>query len=223
MTGEHWTQALTASLSLSKRCADWTCSAASELSDFLVSGWRTLTPEKMKFLYTIMALLALAHATQAGESSLTITYQPLDGLGAGRIFVHPVTCHDWYSSSGQATAIGLISAPNIPPTNNKQATEDLNLASVCGVKFYTSDLGHPKAALSVTMDCRKFLIPKRSGYPRKEIIRACLECLRRCLPDKLLKTRVTLKATEVDLNWMRPIIEKFNEHDRSKPFKILGG
>ena len=177
----------------------------------------------MKLLHAIIALIALTLPTQAGESSLTITYQPLDGLGAGRIFVHSVTCHDWYSSSGQATAIGLISAPNIPPANNKNATEDLNLASVCGVNFFTSDLGDPKAAPGITMDCTQFVVPKRFGYPRQEIVRACLECLRRCLPDTLLKTPVTLKATKIDMIWMKLILEEFNEHDRSKPFQIAGG
>jgi hypothetical protein len=155
----------------------------------------------------------------AGESSLTITYQPLDGLGSDSIQIAQVTCHDWYASSGMPTQIGLISAPNVPPTNNrKEAIEDLNLASVCGVKFETSELGDPKATLGLALDATKFSLPQRFNHPREQILRACLECLRRCLPDKLLKTPVTLKCNDADREWMSKIVTDFNAHDRAKVF-----
>jgi hypothetical protein len=155
----------------------------------------------------------------AGESSLTITYQPLDGLSSDSIQIAQVTCHDWYASSGMPTQIGLISAPNVPPTNNpKEAVEDLNLASVCGVKFETSDLGDPKAALGLTLDASKFRVPKRFSHPQEQILRACLECLRRCLPDKLRKTPVTLKCDDVDRERMTKVVADFNAHDRAKVF-----
>jgi hypothetical protein len=173
----------------------------------------------MKFHILIATLIALAQPLLAGESSLTLTFQPLDGLGSGEITISSVTCHDWYSHSGQATAIGLISAPNIPPTNNpKEATENLNIASVCGVHFYTSDIGDPKAALELTMDGTKFVIPGRFGHPREKIIRSCLECLRRCLPEKLSRTPLTLKTSEADKIWMNEIVREFNAHDRKKVF-----
>jgi len=176
----------------------------------------------MKSLPLIVILYVLLQPLFAGESALTKTFQPFFwlGAGAGVPIITEVTCHDWYTSSGRPTAIGLISAPNIPPTNNPaEATEDLNLASVCGVYFYTSDIGNPKAALSVTMDCTKFVKPpKRYGDPRRSVFRASLECLRRTLPDKLFKTPVTLKASDADMKWMSAIIREFNEHDRSKEF-----
>lgn len=164
-------------------------------------------------------LLAMTRVAIGGESSLTVTYQPLDGLASGGIIIAHVTCHDWYSHSGQATAIGLISAPNVPPTNNpKDATENLNLASVCGVLFSASDLGDPTAALELTLDATKFVIPERFGHPRENIIRSCLECLRRCLPEKLRKTPVTLKAADSDKDWMGKIVREFNKHDQRTVF-----
>jgi len=145
--------------------------------------------KRLLFLSLLFVRCALG-----GESSLTVTYQPLDGLGSGAIHISQVTCHDWFSHSGQATQIGLISAPNVPPTNNrKEATEDLNLASICGLRFYASDICDPKAALELTMDASKFVVSRRFDHPREDIVRACLECLRRCLPDKLLKTPIALK------------------------------
>ena len=176
----------------------------------------------MKSLPLIVILSVLLQPLFAGESALTKTFQPFDGLGAGAgvPIITEVTCHDWYTHSGMPTAIGLISAPNIPPTNNPaEATDDLNLASICGVKFFTSDMGNPKAPLSVTMDCMKFVKPpKRYLQDRAIIIRASLECLRRTLPDKLIKTPVTLKAGDADMKWMSAIIREFNEHDSSKEF-----
>lgn len=173
----------------------------------------------MKRFVTFAALVAMTLAALGGESSLTITYQPLDGLGSGKISISQVTCHDWYAHSGTATAIDLISAPNVPPTNNpKKATENLNLASVCGVRFYASDIGDPKAALELTMDVTKLVIPGRFDHSRENIIRSCLECLRLCLPEKLRDTPVTLIAANADKSWISEIVCEFNAHDRKKVF-----
>lgn len=167
----------------------------------------------------LAAALFLVRAAFAGESSLTVTYQPLDGLGSGSIRIAQVTCHDWYSHSGQATQLGLISAPNVPPTNNpKEATENLNLASVCGLRFGSSDLGNTKVALSLMMDATGFKVPGRFGHAREDIVRATLECLRLCLPERLQNTHVTLKCSETDKPWMEKILSEFNAHDRSKVF-----
>ena len=173
----------------------------------------------MKLIATIAIIISIPRALLGGESSLTSTYQPLDGLGSGEITISQVTCHDWYSHSGQATSISLISVPNVPPTNNpKEATENLNLASVCGVRFGSSDIGDPKVALELTIDVTKFVIPKRFGHPRENIIRACLECLRRCLPNNLRHTPLTLRASDEDLPWVSEIVREFNAHDRTKAF-----
>jgi hypothetical protein len=168
--------------------------------------------------FAVTTLSVISLATFAGESSLTTTYQPLDGLGSGEIAIVAVTCHDWYSHSGQPTAVGLISAPNVPPTNNaKQATANLNLASLSGVRFETSDLGDPSAHLELIMNATQ-LKASETGYPRENIIRASLECLRRCLPAKLQNTPLTLQATEADKKWLSEIVREFNSHVRSKVF-----
>jgi hypothetical protein len=163
-----------------------------------------------------IALLLLASNILAGESSLTVTYQPLDGLGSGEVQVCRVLCHDWYSHSGQPTAIGLISARNVPPTNNpKQATDDLNLASACGLHFSCGDI---ELVQELFLDATKFKLSEGRGYEREVIIRASLECLRRCLPPKLIKTPLKLQASEADKAWLTVIVNEFNKHDRSKVF-----
>lgn len=172
-------------------------------------------------LRILLASTALAAVVHASESSLTATYQPLDGLGAGRIFITRVVCHD--HAPGNGSAIGLISAANVPPTNAPgTATENLNLASVCGVRFDPGDLGNRKAPRKLVMDCSKLVEPPKrfSGYPREHIIRTCLECLRRCLPEELLDTPVTLLASNANRKWLEPIIREFNAHDRGQPFPL---
>lgn len=130
----------------------------------------------MKLSVFITVVITTALMLLRGEPSLTITYQPLDGLGSGEITISQVTCHDGYSHSGMATAIGLISIPNISPTNKpEKVTENLNMASACGVQFFASDIGDPKAALELSMDVTNFMIPKRFGHSRENIIRSCLE------------------------------------------------
>jgi iron complex outermembrane receptor protein len=110
----------------------------------------------------------------------------------------------------------LISVANIPPTNNpKEATENLNLASVCGVQFSCGDI---EQISELTFDATRFAIPKRFNHPREDIVRACLECLRRCLPDKLLQTPVTLKSSKENKSWLSEIVRQFNERDRTKVF-----
>jgi hypothetical protein len=165
---------------------------------------------------SIITSLLLSIAAQAGEPMLTTTFQPLDGLGAGTIRIAEVTCHDWYGPSGQLTAIGLISSPNVPPTNNpKEGKEDLNLASTCGLRFVCGDI---ETTLELTLDATSFAVPKRFGHSPEDILRASLECLRRCLPEKLRRTAVTLRAADANKDWMGKIIAEFNVHDRTKVF-----
>jgi hypothetical protein len=172
----------------------------------------------MQRVISISLLIGIPHLLLGGESSLTTTYQPLDGLRSGAIIITQVACHDWYSHSGQPTAISLISAPNVPPTNNpKEATENLNLASACGFRFGCGDID---ATRELTFDATDFEIPKRFDHPREQIVRACLECLRRCLPEKLLNTPVMLKASESEKEWLSKIVSEFNTHDRRKVFFI---
>lgn len=154
----------------------------------------------------------------AGESALTKTYQPLEGLGNVKIHIVEVTCHDWYGHGSQPTAIGLISARNVPPTNNpKEAKEDLNLASLCGLRFSAGDIEFTE---EVTLDATAFKITPELGYPREDVLKASLECLRRCLPPKLMKTPLTLKTSKEHQGWMGKIIAGFNAHDRKKVFFV---
>ena len=167
----------------------------------------------------LVASFMLVRAALAGESTLTVTYQPLDALGSGSIHIAQVTCHDWYSHSGQATQIGLISAPNIPPTNNpKEATENLNLASICGLRIFASAIENPQAAPTLTLDASRFSIPDRVAHSREDILRSTLECLRRCLPAQLRQVPVVFKCGEADKPWLEAIISEFNAHDRSKVY-----
>ena len=162
----------------------------------------------------------LVRSAVAGESALTTTYQPLDGLGSGRIAIVPVTCHHWYSHSA-SSAVDLIATRNVPPTDNPaEAHKDLNLASVCGVKFTTSDLGAQGVTPMITMDASGFILPKRFAHPKEEIIRASLECLRLCIPEKLRTTPVTLKCKDADKEWISKIVSEFNVQPRTKVFYV---
>jgi hypothetical protein len=168
----------------------------------------------MKSLLTAIIHLCISVIALAGESSLTKTFQPLDGLGAGEIFIVEVTCHDWSSHSGQPTAIGLISAKNVPPTNSEKATEDINLASTSHIYFGCQDIEAKVPNLIMAAD--NFVAA--GGRPKESILRASLECLRRVLPAKLLKTELTFTSSLEDREWMSKLISDFNHSDKSKPF-----
>lgn len=172
----------------------------------------------MKTFAFLIFLLAATGAALAGESALTTTYQPLDGLGSGEVTVVQVTCHHWYANS-VGSAVDLIHVRNVPPTDNpKKATENLNLASRCGLKFSTNDLGDPDAAPMVLFDATRFDASKAGGYEKEEIVRASLECLRRCLPPVLTGTKVTLKCKDSDKEWLAAIVDQFNAAPRDKAF-----
>ncbi|HVJ45976.1 MAG TPA: hypothetical protein VM511_06275 [Luteolibacter sp.] len=169
---------------------------------------------KTRILITTFALIK---TVCAGEASLTQTYQPLDGLGAGEIKIVAVTCHHWFSNSA-TSAVNLIAAANVPPTDNPaEAKEDLNLASTFGLKFTTSDLGDPDVALELKMDVSRFVAPENS-YPPEDVIRASLECVRRAAPEKLSKTPVILIGAKPEHQWIEAIVREFNAHNRKKVF-----
>jgi hypothetical protein len=170
----------------------------------------------MKLRHLLLALLSFARLLTAGEAMLTTTYQPLDGLGSGTIKIVAVTCHDWYSLGSDYTAIGLIGAANVPPTNNpKEAKDDLNIASVCGLKFTCDE--EPKVPV-LTLDLTSFTVPEEIGHSREDIVKSSLECLRRCLPKALKKVPVTLNAKAADKPWAEKIVNDFNARDRNKVF-----
>lgn len=166
----------------------------------------------------LLFCLSLPSALWAEGATLTRTFQPLNGSGAGKIYIVEVTCHDWYGQSGQPTSIGLISARNVPPTNNpKEAIDDLNLASACGLRFSAGDLQTSK---ELTLDATAFNITPQNNYPREDILRASLECLRRCLPEALPTTPVILETSKKNAGWMGKVIQEFNLSDRKKVFFV---
>jgi len=200
--------------------------AENAASGLLPSDWPgrsgTLLPARVKPSVLVksfacfLLILAAALPLPGGESVLTTTFQPLDGLGSGTIVIVPVTCRNWHGMSGQPARIGLIAAPNVLPGNAPaEAAADLNLASVCGLRFACSDV---EAARELTLDATAFAMPTRFVHRRDHIIRACLECLRRCLPDALRDTPVVLKRSAADAEWIDPIMKEFNVHDRRRVF-----
>ena len=160
----------------------------------------------------------MASLSEGGESALTMTYQPLAGLRSGVVAVVQVTCHHWHANSA-SSPVDLIHVRNVPPTDNPQeATDDLNLASRCGLRFSTHDLGSPGAVPMLVLDATQFDPSKSGGYDKEAIIRASLECLRRVLPAQLAATNVTLKCEDDDQEWLSGIVDQFNAASRDKPF-----
>ena len=173
--------------------------------------------QKMKTILSIVSALVLGVA-HGGESTLTATFQPLAGLASGEVAVVQVTCHHWYAHSA-SSAVDLIHLRNVPPTDNpEEATEDLNLASRCGLMFSTNDLGAAESVPMILLDATRFDDSKSGGYDKKAIVRASLECLRRCLPAKLATTSVTLKCKDSDKDWLSEIVDQFNSASRTKSF-----
>lgn len=161
-------------------------------------------------LITFFSSLVLQFAT-AGESILTATYQPLAGLGTGEIAIVQVTCHHWHGGGSAGSAVDLIGVRNVPPTDEpKLAKEDLNLASVSGLRFVTSDLGAVGATPFIALDASQFDASMTRGYPKEDIVRAALECLNRCRPEKLADTPVTLRCAPADKSWLGAIVDEFN-------------
>jgi hypothetical protein len=174
----------------------------------------------MKPIASLVAILMSVGILMAGESTLTTTYQPLAGLGSGEVTIVPVTCHHWFANS-TGSAVDLIHLRNVPPTDNpKQAKDDLNLASLSGLKFSTNDLGDPEAVPMILFDATKFDDSDCGGYDKEEIVRASLECLRRCLPQKLKTTKVSLQCKDSDKEWLTEIVSEFNAAPRNKPFFV---
>jgi hypothetical protein len=169
--------------------------------------------------WILVVTCVLAKVLSAGEASLTQTYQPLDGLGSGEIKIVAVTCHHWFSGSA-SSAVNLIAAANVPPTDNPaEAKDDLNLASVFGLKFTTSDLGDAKIPLELNMDVSRCKDPEDS-YPPEDVIRASLECVRLAAPEVLARTPLTLIGAKPGHQWIEDIVREFNAHNRKKVFYV---
>jgi hypothetical protein len=162
----------------------------------------------------LAALLWMACAvfSRAGESGLTKTYQPLSGLGDDRIEIASVSCHDWYAQGSSMTAFGLISARNIPPTNAPRAIEDINMASIFGLRV--DAIEKERGAHVVILNC----LGLRLDHDYEPLVYATLECVRRVAAERGIRVRVegTLKLKGQE--GIRTIIDQFNAHPKEKEF-----
>ena len=165
----------------------------------------------MKIFVAAILGLGVAAAASATEAGLVRTYQP---FGWDGITIEPVTCYVWNTHSGLDDALRYISAKNVPPTFAKEPSGDLNVASTSRL-FFDKQSG-PGMPLKLFMKADEFVVTE--DYSREEIVKACLECVRRVLPPKYLKTPLTFSASPENQGWMSKIVDEFNRHDRSKVF-----
>ena len=168
----------------------------------------------MKIPYALVLALVVILPVFAGESGLIRTFQPMDATGAGWISIEQVTCYVSNFHARQVYASEYISVANIPPTSSDKASGDLNLASTSHIYFDCQDSEGKEPKLS--MNAEKFVTHR--SFPREEILRASIECLRRVLPTKLLRTELTFTSSPENRAWMEKIVSEFNHCDKSKEF-----
>ena len=165
---------------------------------------------------TFLALAASARLL-AGESTLTQTFQPLDGLGSGEVVIAPVMCHDWSSHSGFPTAIGLITAKNIPPTNAPMPIGDINIASASGLILLVSEDAAGRTV--ITLDCRALRVPQQFACTELQAVGATLECLRQVAGQKLdtMTIKATLKPDGQEA--VQKLVDDFIKQPKHTPFQ----
>lgn len=166
----------------------------------------------MKIFLTAVLGLWMSAAASATEADLVRTYQPFAWNG---ITIEKVTCYVWNAQTSVDDALRYISAPNVPPNFSKTPVGDLNLASTSHLIFSNSESGTGNP-MKLVMNADGFVASE--GYSREDIVKACLECVRRVLPAKLLQTPVSFTASPENQGWMSKIVDEFNRHDRSKVF-----
>ena len=132
------------------------------------------------------------------------------------IQIAPVMCHDWNSHAGWFSAIGLITVRNIPPTNAPKPVEDINLASVFGLKlYYTEDAsGHA----TVTINCTALQQPQHVSATDQQTLRATLECLRRVAGEHIHTLHIAYRLKPSGQERLRDIMEAFIKHPKDQPF-----
>ena len=172
----------------------------------------------MKLLLAGFLAVAFSVRLIASESALTRTFQPLDGLGAGEIIIAPVMCYDRYARSGLPTAIGLITARNTPPANGNGGTQDVNVASICGLALACEEDGAGR--LTITLDCRAFSVPTQAGnFTEGQVVGATLECLRRVGGARLdaMTLKVALKPEGQE--GIQILFDAFVRQPKDKPVR----
>jgi hypothetical protein len=175
-------------------------------------------PSCLRVSFSLFVLLAWLLSTPlfAGESSLTRTFQPLDGLASGEIEIAPVICHDWYAFSGFPTATALIAAKNIPPTNAPKPVADINVVSLCGIAIQVEEKMLEKWI--VVLDFRALKVPQSIGCTELQAVCSTLECLRLVAGKKLdeIELRPLLKPTGQEK--IQEQIKAFLKHPKDKEF-----
>ncbi len=148
---------------------------------------------------------------------LTQTMQPLDGLASGEIVIAPVMCHDWNALSGWPTAIGLITAKNIPPSSAPKAVEDINIASACSlVLSYEEDAA---GRGTVTLDGRALRVPQRFSCSEVQAVGATLECLRQVVGPKLDQMTIKARLNPTGQEALQKCVDAFIKHPKQEPFR----
>jgi hypothetical protein len=173
-----------------------------------------LTRMKTPSLIVSFLLVALAYA-RGGESMLTQTYQPLDGLGSGGIQIAPVICYDWNALSGMPTAIGLITAKNIPPNNSSKPVDDINLASASGLRFSVTEEGRKTV---VIIDCTGLHSNTFNSSSEEQVLRATLECLRLVEGKRLDQMILRSVLKPVGQEVIGDMITEFINHPKDREF-----
>lgn len=166
----------------------------------------------MKTFLTAILALWLAAPASATTAALVRTYQP---FGMDRITIEQVTCFVWNAQIAVDDALLYISAKNEPPNFSKTPVGDLNLASTSHLSFSNSESGTSRP-MKLVMKADEFVVTE--SYSREDIVKACLECVRRVLPPKERNTPLTFSSSPENKEWMSKIVDEFNQHDRSKVF-----
>jgi hypothetical protein len=193
----------------------------------MTSDSREPAPERITPVSLLMkSLLQIALAScslalvSANEPGFVRTYQPLGGMANGTIHIVPVMCISMYAFSDdeKSLPISFISAPYIPPSDNKAG--NVNQAKEAGISFGIrhDDPKAPQIILSVeslpddTESANKF------NNTSEVVFTASLECLRLCTPPKLKNAAVVLSTKAADKGWLELLLGKYNKHNKDLPF-----
>lgn len=171
----------------------------------------------MKTLLTLIVATATACSSGvAGDSVLTQTFQPF--VEAGHVRIVPVTCYDPKALSGLPTAIELITAKNIPPTNASEPIGDFNLASAAGIKLHYSEDRSSHGTL--TIDFTQLHVTDSMVCTEEQIVRGTLECLRRAAGKRLSRITLTPSLKPTGQEEIRKIMTEFASHPMGKEFPL---
>ena len=143
-------------------------------------------------------------------------FQPLDGLESDVIQIAPVMCYDRNTHAGWFTAVELITARNIPPTNAPEPVDDINLASAYRLRLHYTEDGSSNAV--ITLDSTALQKPVYASATEQQVVRATLECLRRVAGERIHSLRIEGRLKPSGQEELREIVEAFRTHPKDQPF-----